>query len=165
MYIGIGLIIILSIFKPKLMDVKLDKIAKFLAFMAIITVFRVSLNSYLFELDPINNFPAPPWQLMGMSKWRFGMVFWEDAIFAIPMVFLFKYMKKWITIPLVIGLSLLFASGHMYQGWWAVGITAFYPYFVSYRFGIKVGFGTVMVCHILYDFITVYTEIFLPYLV
>lgn len=61
-------------------------------------------------------------------------------------------------------LSINFALGHMYQGWGGVVVTFFYPFFISFRYGKKVGFGTVMACHILYDFITFYTVIFMPYL-
>jgi len=163
-FIGVLITVIMIIKKPTLMKADFSKIASFLAFMAIITVGRISFCSFMSSIDP-TFLPQIPDALYNHPMWRFLLVFWEDAFFVLPMVFAFKYLKNWMAIPIVIGLSLWFGSGHLYQGWWAVIITSLYPYFISYKYGLKVGFGTVMLCHILYDFITTYTIMFMGYLI
>ena len=162
------LAIVLMIFTrwrdKQLMRLDWGSVAKFLAFMTFLTVFRISANSFLSDMAGLS--PATlPIELIYLPVWHFFLVWWEDAIFALPIYWLLKKCKKWIAIPLIIALSLYFGYGHLYQGWFAVGLLSIYPYFISYRYGKRVGFGTVMVCHVLYDFITFYTAILMPSLV
>ena len=83
-------------------------------------------------------------------------MFWEDCVFVLPIFLAFKYLhKKW-AITIAIILSGIFGFGHLYQGETAVLITSIYPY-IAYRYGLKYGFGTIMLCHILYDYFTFYT--------
>lgn len=145
--------VLVFIFDRKTLRIELDKVAKFLALMAIITAIRLSLMSYS------NSFGNEV--LTKIPFWSFGLVFWEDLFYVIP-IYYTRYLKdhkylKYCWYLLIIGLSAHFGIGHLYQGLFAVLITALYPYFISYKYGKDVGFGTVMVCHVLYDMITFLT--------
>ncbi len=176
--------------------VQLDSVAKFLAFMAMVTCIRIAVFDFTVGMG--GTIPVLPPELLEMGMWRLLMVFWEDCFYVLPIYLVsrkeaginvtLKYYGKviktigkknkfnipWIgkkqitqlwkpiTWAIALGLSVHFGMGHAYQGMSAVVITMLYPFFISYRYGRKVGFGTVMVCHILYDFITFYTIYFLP---
>lgn len=162
-YTGIVLTIVLGIFNRKLMRVEFDKITKFLTFMVLLTFGKIALFSFINSFT-YTGFSAPP-AILGVEVWGFALVFWEDAFFAIPLIFAFKYLNKYIAIVIAVVLSLWFGYGHVYQGYWVALVISLYPYFISKYFGEKYGMGTVMICHILYDFITFYTIIFLSVLV
>lgn len=162
-YTGIVLTIVLGILNRNLMRIEFDKITKFLTFMVLLTFGKIALFSFINSFT-YTGFSAPP-AILGMEVWRFALVFWEDAFFAIPLVFAFKYLNKYIAIVIAVVLSLWFGYGHVYQGYWVALVISLYPYFISKYFGEKYGMGTVMICHILYDFITFYTIIFLSVLV
>lgn len=92
-----------------------------------------------------------PWQaLLG--------VFWEDACHSMPLVLagLMFGANKWfkrLSLPLLAIVMLSFGSGHIYQGAMSASLIAFYiP--LAMKMGKKYGFGTVMICHILYDLST-----------
>lgn len=193
--IALGLMLYTRIVDKHAMRVQLESVAKFLAFMAMVTCIRIAGYDFLAGngIQP----PGLPPELLEMGLWRLVLVFWEDAFYVLPIYlvskkevgswikykvlqFQKKYLKKgwipWIgtkeksrnlkpvTWGLAVALSINFALGHAYQGVGGVLITMLYPYFISYRYGKKVGFGTVMICHILYDFITFYTVFLMRYL-
>ena len=151
-------------FDSKTIEIKWDAVSRFLAFMSLITFFRISIASFTQGIEHT----LPNSNTYGLEPWKFALVFWEDAFFVLPMVILsrFEFTNRWyIWMPAMVGMSYWFGTGHAYQGNIAVWITAIYPYFISYRYGVKFGFGTVMVCHIMYDFITFYTARFTPFLI
>jgi hypothetical protein len=85
-------------------------------------------------------------------------VFWEDAVHALPLVLLGKMFanKTWYKIakwPLLAAVMCSFGAGHLYQGVLAACMLSFYIPF-SMKMGEKHGFGTVMLCHMMYDLIT-----------
>lgn len=81
-------------------------------------------------------------------------VFWEDAIFSILLIYYAeKFLPRWAFYTLAVISSAVFGLGHLYQGWLVVILLSFYPYFVSYKWGKRVGYGTIMICHIIYDLI------------
>ena len=151
----------------QLMRVDLGGVSKFLAFIAMVTVIRLCAFDLAMEFAP-EKFSEMIYQshytLMQTPLWRLGLVFWEDAFFAMPMVYVIRKYSKWIWIPFVIAMSAMFGMGHGYQGMWAIAVTAVYPYFISYKYGTKNGFGTVMCCHIIYDVVTYFTLYLAPYL-
>lgn len=80
------------------------------------------------------------------------LVGWEDLFFSVLLIYYpQKYLHRYIATPLAIISSLLFASGHLYQGTLWAAITVIYPYFISYRVGRKYGYGTAMALHATYD--------------
>lgn len=148
----------------EIMRVSWDKLAQFMAFLCVIAMIRLLGYQFLLDSGSLESLPRLP-EIIDMQKWTLGLVFWEDMFFAVPMYYIWKYMKtKWIQIALTVALSAVFGLGHLYQGWFAVVFLSFMPYFVSYRYGKKYGFGTCMLGHIAYDVSTVYLIKMLPYL-
>jgi len=83
---------------------------------------------------------------------------WEDMAHAVPIVLLRRFLgnSKWLIPARLIVLAavmLEFGLGHRYQGNLAAAILSLYI-LVSIRYGVKVGFGTVMACHVMYDLAT-----------
>jgi len=85
-------------------------------------------------------------------------VFWEDACHCIPLYFLKKVINnRKLLIPFYyIALAVVmveFGMGHLYQGLIPSILLSFYvPYSVA--MGEKYGFGTVMICHTIFDIST-----------
>jgi len=129
----------------------------FLWFMVGLTFLRFFLFSIAAEfglyITDINQ------GLEHIKFWRLGLVFWEDAFFAIPIYYMvdkWKW-KEYIWLPITAILSIRFGIGHMYQFEAAYFAALLIPYLAFYRYGKKYGFGTSMVCHILFDMITIIT--------
>lgn len=90
-------------------------------------------------------FPPTP----HMSYGRLFLVGWEDLVFSlIPIYYAQKYLNPKISTIIAIVASLLFALGHTYQGYLWAFVTAFYPFYFSYKYGKKNGYGTVMALHV-----------------
>ena len=149
------------------MRVEWDKVAQFIGFMALVTFARIAAYYFMLQTGIIKQLPVMYPEVME-SRWTLMLVFWEDFFFGVPLYFIHKYMnegwKRHLKLPLTVMISLLFGLGHTYQGWEGVAITSIVPYFVCLKYGRLYGFGTTMVCHILYDNITVYSIVMLPYL-
>ncbi len=163
MFIGIIFLIVALIYFNKDTRIEFDKVASFLAFLTVVTCIRIGYNS-LFTL---------PSEIMAnainegriFQPWSLLRVWWEDCFFVLPIFFFSKtkISKTWFVF-VILAYSIAFASGHLYAGYLWAGITLFYPYFVSYRYGIRYGFGTVMVCHVIYDMVTFCTVKLMPYI-
>lgn len=86
---------------------------------------------------------------------------WEDAMHCLPLILLQRLIgTKWYTWPIhglaILILMISFGAGHLYQGIFsAVLLSLYVPY--SVRLGKRLGVGTVMVGHVLYDFTTLLT--------
>lgn len=87
------------------------------------------------------------------------LVFWEDMCYALPLVFLSMILPKdkWYRFPVqMIAWGILwfsFWSSHVYQGPLAAfWISLYIPF--CYKRGQEVGFGTMAICHTLYDLST-----------
>lgn len=166
--ISIIAMIVLRFTKHKeIIRISWDKVAQFCGFLMLLSFVRIASYDFMFQTGVIENFPSVYPEVMAI-KWAMVLVFWEDVFFGIPLYFIHKYMDgpkikylKWI---LTIVISALFGSLHAYQGIIGIIATSLVPYFLFYRYGKRHGFGTTMVCHILYDNVTVYTIILLPYL-
>lgn len=135
------------LFDKKAMRLDLTSLSKFISIMVGVTLVRWSMMSMVgFDYNsPVLQIPM----------YWFLFVWWEDAVFSLPIYWLkdkFK-LSKYIWIPVAIALSTYFAVGHLYQGL-AGGITIIAPYFIGYRLGKKYGFATTMTCHVLYDIFT-----------
>ena len=145
---GICLFLTLIFRKSKLIRTDWNKVAAFVGFMVLAQYIRMGLmdNQY-FEIEPDHP---------GVSFNTMIWVFWEDAFFAMPIYFFKDYLKshKYVWVTVAVLLSLWFGSLHVYQGYFAAAVISVYPFFLSYKFGAKHGFGTVMACHIIYDITT-----------
>lgn len=164
--VGIAAAILLGffIFDRKTIRIEWDAISRFLAFMTLATCLRLAFYDLMVKFAP-QAIPQMHQQLIEMPKILFAMVWWEDAFFVLPIFLAFKYCNKYLAIAVAIFFSMWFGFGHAYQGLYGVMITSIYPVFISLRYGRKYGFGTVMICHILYDFLTYYAIVIAPFLV
>jgi hypothetical protein len=162
MGIGATLIFLFFIFDRKTIRIEWDAIARFLVFMTLATFVRLSVIELMTMLDPMSA-PSLPRQLLEMPKILFATVWWEDGFYVLPIFLAYKYCNKYFAHLIAILFSLHFGLGHAYQGTFGILVTSIYPVFISLKYGSKYGFGTVMISHVLYDYIT-YTTIVLAML-
>jgi hypothetical protein len=141
-----------------LIRVEKPAILKFITFLGILTLYRVIIFTLFPHFGPFENSAHNVMQI----PWPLTLtVFWEDACHGLPLLLLRHLIgtKKW-TWP-IHGLAtamvmLEFGLGHVYQGLAAAAMLSLYiPY--SIMMGKKVGFGTVMIAHTLFDLTTILT--------
>jgi membrane protease YdiL (CAAX protease family) len=148
-------IVLSSVQFPGICRVEKDKVYKFLRFMWYVTLVRVVVYMLLSTpnaaQDP--NSPMNKIELLSILG-----VYWEDAFFTLPILILERLkVNKAILIVLLGFNAISFALGHLSYGLLWAAITLLYVPFISYKYGKLNGLGTVMVCHILYDLITLIT--------
>ena len=162
-YIAIAILILCRIFDKQIIRIQWNSVSSFLAFMSILTVARLCLFDFSVRNGGV--MPSMPPEIMQSGMWSFGLVFWEDLFYAVPLYYAHRWLTPWAAWIFTIIMSVHFGMGHLYQGEFVMYLTMIYPYFISKRFGEKYGFGTVMLCHILYDVFTYYTVYLSPILV
>jgi len=149
-YIISSLFVLIYAFKKDKdqLQIQLDGVAKFIAFMAIATMVRLCLLSS----GPVDS------SMYNIRMSSFLTVFLEDAFYVmIPYYICKKLNSKILKFLVWTAFSVYFASGHVYQGVWIAAIIGLYPYFISRKYAMKTSFATVMACHFLYDCITFLT--------
>jgi hypothetical protein len=152
---SISIIVLASIFDKKQMDIDFGGVAKFLAFLSILTVFRICT----YKPSPI----AP--DTYNIQFYDLLFVFLEDAFFVMIPYYITKVIKNKFAIFLIwLIASAIFGSYHLYQGVFTAVLISFYPYFISRKYAIRTSFATVMACHVLYDVCTLLTLKLLPIL-
>ena len=164
--LGLLIILITYITNKEILRFNFSAVKSFIGLMVLLTFFRLfvfALTNDLFGQDvgSINN------GLDQIKCWRLGLVFWEDAVFALTIWWIkdkFK-LSKYIWLPITAALSVYFGLGHMYQFEMAFFSALLIPYLFFYRFGVKYGFATTMTCHILFDMFTFLTFKILPFVV
>jgi hypothetical protein len=161
--LGAGVLIATAVAGYKdVIRVEKPALISFLKFIGVLTLYRVILFTLFPHFGPFadsaKNVLTIPWPLT-------LTVFWEDACHGLPLYLLRKLIgtKKW-TWPihglLTAIVMLEFGLGHVYQGVGAAALLSLYiPY--SIKLGEKFGFGTVMICHTLFDLSTILTLKFL----
>lgn len=134
--------IVVFLFDREKLSIKFDGVAKFIAFLILIGAIKIcAWDGNRIETNPY-----------GMSMANFLIVFLEDAYFVmVPFYITNRINKKALKAIVWIIYSIMFASGHIYQGLLGVAVVSIYPYFISNRFAKKTSFGTVMACHFLWD--------------
>jgi len=148
--IVIGLVIAAG--QKNLLRFELKPILKWMAFLVGITAWRYAMVKML-GTETLGD----PNAGANMLPWTASLtVFWEDACHGLPLLVLRNLIgtKKWwakaINYPLLLLTMFEFGAGHLYQGLFASILLSMYvPY--SIRCGKKYGFGTVILCHMLYD--------------
>jgi hypothetical protein len=140
-----GLILVaVFIFDRERLQVDLTAIGKFLKIVLIGSALSFVIRYSLGRIPTL-----PP---VGFGSLL--LVWWEDVLFSLLSIFYAeKFLPKWVFVPVAVSVSIVFGLGHLYQGPLAVLVLSFYPYFMSYKYGKKYGYGTVMICHVLYDVI------------
>lgn len=159
-YWGLGALMGWAIWKSDYKDLlKFDikVFAKFFLFMLAISAFRYFLIRTIVHFAGTDSFQA-------VNKLPIGavfFVFWEDLCHSVPLVLLRRMIgtSKWVW-PIhalaMIGVTLSFGSGHLYQGFLSAAFISLYiPWSVG--FVQKNGAGTIAVNHTLYDLLTILT--------
>lgn len=152
----LGIIImgsIIAIGHKHLLRAEKKPIIKWVRFLFYITLWRLFMSKLL-------NFHgvSDPQNIVLLPIATALTVFWEDACHGLPLLILKKSTKnRWWTKPIywlaLIIVMIEFGLGHRYQGPLAAVLLSFYiPY--SVKMGEKYGFGTVMLCHMMYDLVT-----------
>lgn len=154
----IGIMIYFVIWKSEYKDllrIQKSSILNFLKIMGFVTIVRAI--TFFLTNDGSSNENLNIFSLLSVLG-----VFWEDLVYVVPLVlfkrllnFKSKIFKAFFYL-LVIATSISFGSGHLYQGMGAVALLSFYVPFTMFL-GERKGFGTVIIAHILYDFITILT--------
>lgn len=137
-----------------LLRVNKKGLLKFACWMSVVTLVRF----VLFKLSGPASAQAR--ELANFLPWQVTLaVFWEDMCHGVPLVLAGLMLKskswyKYVRLPLLLMVMFSFASGHVYQGMFAAATISFYiPFTMS--LGKKYGFGTVMLCHMFYDLLTI----------
>lgn len=135
-------------------------VATFLLAMVWITVVRVIIFKFFPQIQDF--LPGDAKTLVNeIPLGGTGFVFWEDMSHTMPLLILFRYLNdskiaNFIKAFLTLLVMFAFGMGHTYQGYLAAFAISFYiPY--TLKLGEKFGLGTVMVCHTLFDAITLLT--------
>jgi hypothetical protein len=148
--IGFAVLIYMFFFDEKKLKVDFNVVAKFVGFMVLITFIRVGL----LDIPEVSNAFANK-GLSRTSFYRFLFVGLEDLFFVMIPLYLCKFCKtKTLRFAIWVFFTGFFAIGHIYQGIFAVFVTGLYPYFISRKYTLKHGLGTVIACHFLYDCFT-----------
>lgn len=145
-----------------LIRIEKKAILDWMKFLCVITIYRIALFKLLPHMDYLQNSARN----ISIIPWPLTLtVFWEDACHGLPLLMLRKLIgtKKW-TWPihgiLTAVVMLEFGLGHVYQGLISAALLSLYvPYSVA--LGDKYGFGTIMICHTLFDLTTILSIKFL----
>lgn len=161
----LGIVSILMVLRygdKRLLRFDWTQVRKWFCFLVTITFWRLVLyNIFAFGSifgNSLKNASFIPWVAA-------FTVFWEDAVFGLPMLILKKKLsnKKWSKYLywLFLGVAMcVFGSGHVYQGIIpAIILSLYVP--LTVKLGAKHGFGTIMICHIMYD---LFTMLFIKYM-
>lgn len=141
-FMGIFVFVLAYFLDRKEFVIKLDSVAKFMAFMFTIMLIKIC----------IWNGQMVPSHYKIASMQGFLFVFLEDAFFVmLPYYICKKLNNKYAKLIVWLFFSILFGYGHIYLGVVWACITLLYPYFISYNYAKKSTFATVMVCHFVYD--------------
>lgn len=152
----LGICMIISTLNSEYKDmlrIQPKSLAMFIKRMVLITIYRLIVMHFFppSPVDPVLSIPV------GLT----ATVFWEDAVFTMPlaiasMILGDGWISKIIMGLLTVMVMISFGSGHLYQGAFSAAFISLYiP--VVVKLGKKHGFGTVMLCHMLYDFVTIMT--------
>lgn len=157
-----GIFMIFVVYKSQykdLLKIQWNSVGKWLMVLGGLTLYRIAIFSWLKNNAQLQEMTSGamtiPWQAT-------LTVFWEDACHTLPLVIFSRWLGKdklwkkilsWASIAFVM---VSFGLGHVYQGYLAAAFLSCYiPY--TFKKGQEVGFGTVMICHTLYDLVTILT--------
>ena len=159
-YWALGGIMFWAIWKSDYKDLlrfDLKTFAKFFAYMSVVSLFRYFMIKTIVHYGAGSNFQA----VKGLPIGAIFFVGWENLAHSIPLVLLRRMIgtSKWVW-PIhalaMLTVMMAFMGGHLYQGIFAAAIISLaVP--ADVHWGQKVGFGTTMSCHVLYDLATILT--------
>ena len=158
----LGIFVLFAIYFSKyrsLLRVTTKPILAWIKILTAVTIFRIIVFSFFGENAIIQNMVSGA----AMIPWPATLfVFWEDAVFGLPLAIASitlaqeSKLKRNIVRLAIILVSIFFGSLHAYQGLAAIFLLSFYVPFILEK-GREIGFGTIMICHIIYDLITIIT--------
>jgi hypothetical protein len=139
-----------------LLAVKFKVVLKWAIFVLAISIVRYFLIHCFSSPEEITALAS---SLTWLPTWSTFFVPWEDLSHAIPLAIMGRsfpdnYFFRTVRYFFLIVLMVDFGAGHLYQGVFAACMLAFYIPITLY-FGKKHGFGTIMLCHVIYDLATV----------
>lgn len=157
-----GIFMLCAVYRSKYKDllrVEWKPILKWTLFLCGLTIYRSLMFKYFYDTIKLHDASSGamiiPWQMT-------LTVFWEDACHGLPLAIFSLYLgqdkiwKKILTWATVVLFMVSFGLGHVYQGYTAAIFLSFYiPY--TFKKGQEIGFGTIMICHTLYDLVTILT--------
>lgn len=142
-----------------LLRVQPKAVLKWALFLVGLTAYRIVIFKYFSGNEMLQNVKSGA----GIIPWQATLtVFWEDACHGLPLAIMSlklgkdKLWKKILTWAMIVFAMFAFGLGHVYQGVIAAFFLSFYIPF-TFKKGQEVGFGTVMICHTLYDLATILT--------
>jgi hypothetical protein len=157
-----GLFMLYAVYQSShkdLLRVQPKSIARFLLFLGALTIYRIVIFKFFSDNGTLQDMTSGA----AMIPWEATLtVFWEDACHSLPLVIFARWLgedklwKKGLVGAAILMVMASFGLGHTYQGYWAALLLSFYIPF-TYKKGQEVGFGTVMICHTLYDLATILT--------
>lgn len=141
-----------------LLRVDFKAVGKWTVFVCLLGLWRYFALKYL----PMPGAITHGLQGVLLIPWQMTLtVFWEDMCHGVPLVLLERFLSKkkikhskWIMRLSTLVVMCSFGLGHLYQGMIAALMLSLYiPY--SIKIGKEKGFGTVMICHTLFDLTTI----------
>ena len=138
-----------------LMRIQPKSLLKFGRTMVMVTFFRFVMMHFF----PPSIASSGP--VLQIPLWLTATVGWEDMVHTLPLAIAARFLgdskpAKVIQYALTGLVMSSFLLGHLYQGIFAACFISLYIPVVS-KLGVKHGFGTVALCHMAYDFITLLT--------
>lgn len=141
-----------------LLQINYNGIKIFLFLLAILTLYRFLVIDFFSTKEYIYSIRSSVYFL----PWQGSLfVFWEDACHTLPLaifsrIFNKGFFYKMLYFIFILIVMLSFGLGHLYEGIISAICLCFYiP--ITLKLGKKYGFGTIMICHILYDLTTLLT--------
>lgn len=158
----LGLFMIFATYNSKYRDllrIEYKPLLKWCGFLVLVTIYRIAVFKIFEGREELKDLTSGAMTI----PWQAALtVFWEDMCHGLPLAVLALYLgqdKIWkkVVVYAAIAITMFsFGLGHVYQGYMAAILLSFYiPY--TYSKGQQVGFGTVMICHSLYDLVTILT--------
>jgi hypothetical protein len=158
----LGLFILYIVYQSShrdLLRVQPKSVARWILFLGALTIYRIFIFKFFLDNGTLQDMTY----CALMTPWEATlMVFWEDACYSLPLVIFARWLgndklwKKGLIFAAILMVMTSFGLGHTYQGYWTAFFLSFYIPF-TYKKGQEVGFGTVMICHTLYDLATILT--------
>lgn len=142
-----------------LLRIEPKAIGKWILFLVGLTIYRI----LIFKMFPNSEYLHQGKEGASIIPWQATLtVFWEDACHSLPLVILAraigldKWWEKGLIGTAIAVVMVSFGLGHVYQGYLAAFLLSFYIPF-TFKKGQEIGFGTVMICHMIYDLVTILT--------
>lgn len=133
-------------FNRQLLRIQWKTLAKWSAFLVFTGAIKYALYTYVpSNVVDLSAVAMIPWQYMVLAGF-------EEAMFTLPVYYAMIYSdNKYIRTILMASLALVFASGHVYQGLFAIVPTFLYMFYIAPKYMKKIGFGTMVLAHVMYD--------------